>query len=125
MTLATADRERTWWRPTGLPERTYAVADQVDPGAWYAIDYAGARIFVSRDAAKTFAKAPAQGLPADIASSRPAAREFPPMAAATPGTAGDPRLLGRAYRRPTVGASSTEILCQSPWVAVSIEPFFP
>lgn len=89
VTLATADRGRIWWRPKGLPERTYAVADKVDPLAWYAIDYTDARIFVSRDGAKTFTQAPAQGLPAGIASSRPAAREFQPMAAATPGTAGE------------------------------------
>lgn len=89
VTLATADRGRTWWQPQGLPEHTYAIADKVDPRVWYAVDYVGARIFVSRDGAKTFAQAPAQGLPADIASSRPAAREFQPMAAATLGTAGE------------------------------------
>jgi xyloglucan-specific exo-beta-1,4-glucanase len=89
VTPATADRGRIWWRPQGLPERTYAIADKVDPLARYAIDYAGARIFVSRDGAKTFKQALAQELRTEIANSRPAAREFQPMAAATPGTVGE------------------------------------
>ncbi|TPG14693.1 hypothetical protein EAH87_16410 [Sphingomonas koreensis] len=115
VTLATADKGRTWWQPKDLPEGARAVADKVDPQFWYAIDYAGGRLFVSHDGAKTFEHAPARGLPAEISGSRPTAREFQPMVAATPGTAGELWLIlgghffhTRDYARSFVAAVPTD-----------------
>ena len=100
VTLATADRGRSWWQPRGLPRDARAIADKTDPHSWYAIDYVGGRLFVSRDDARSFDRVPAVGLPADLASSRPPSREYQPAVQVRRGTAGELWLIvqGRLYR---------------------------
>ena len=39
--LATNDRGRSWWMPSGLPQDVRAIADKADTKVWYAVDYAG------------------------------------------------------------------------------------
>jgi xyloglucan-specific exo-beta-1,4-glucanase len=98
--LATSDRGKNWWMPTGLPQDARAVADKADPNLWYAADYAGGKIFVSRDGAHSFQPALAKGLPVDLTSATPHWREAPSPRLATPGKPGEFWLLvgGRLYR---------------------------
>jgi photosystem II stability/assembly factor-like uncharacterized protein len=98
--LATSDRGRIWWTPTGLPQDVRAVADKANPNLWYAVDYAAGRIFVSHDGAHSFQQALAKGLPADLTGVRPRWREAPSPLLATPAKAGETWFLvaGRLYR---------------------------
>jgi photosystem II stability/assembly factor-like uncharacterized protein len=97
--LATSDRGKSWWMPTGLPQDVRAVADKADPARWYAVDFAGGKVFVSIDGARSFHAASASGLPADLKSAAPHWREAPSALIATPGKAGELWFLvaGRLY----------------------------
>lgn len=98
--LATSDRGKSWWMPTGLPQDVRAVADKADPNLWYAADFAGGKMFASRDGARSFQPVPAKGLPADLSSAAPDWREAPSALLASPGKAGELWFLvaGRLYR---------------------------
>jgi photosystem II stability/assembly factor-like uncharacterized protein len=86
--------------PNGLPQYAHAVADKVDQNLWYAVDYVGGKVFVSRDGAHSFQLAHAKGLPADLSSAKPDWREAPSPLLATAGKAGELWFLigGRLYR---------------------------
>jgi photosystem II stability/assembly factor-like uncharacterized protein len=115
--LATADRGRSWWRPKGVPEGARAIADKVDPRVWYAIDYAGGKLFVSRDAARSFRRAAATGLPGDISGrAGPFSSVIHPASLAVPGKAGELWLLtaGRFYRSTDFARSFTAIAPKDP-----------
>jgi photosystem II stability/assembly factor-like uncharacterized protein len=105
--LATGDRGRSWFRPVGLPRGVRAYADKANPEIAYAIDFAGSRVFVSRDGARTFRQVPATGLPRGFASEAPRNRESQPALLATPGRAGEIwlKLGGKLYRSISAGAS--------------------
>lgn len=105
--VATADRGKSWWRPTGLPPGARAIADKADARIFYAIDFASSRLFVSRDAARSFQPGAATGLPADFSADRPRSREAPFALQAVPGRAGELWLLlgGRLYRSTDAAAS--------------------
>lgn len=107
--LATSDRGKSWWMPSGLPQDVRAVADKADPNLWYAIDYAGGKIFVSSDGAHSFQQALAKGLPADLTSVQQRWREAPSPLLATPGKAGEIWFLvaGRLYRSTDAAQSFT------------------
>jgi photosystem II stability/assembly factor-like uncharacterized protein len=98
--LATADRGASWWVPEGLPRNARAIADKADANVWYAADYAGGKIFLSRDGARSFQRVPAEGLPADFSDAQQRSREAPSPLVALPGTPGELWLLtgGRLYR---------------------------
>lgn len=68
----TRNEGRTWQPVRGLPGRTRAVADKVDPRTFYAVDVANGRLLVSRDAAASFEPVAGAGLPAEL---RPAGRQ--------------------------------------------------
>lgn len=97
--LATSDRGTSWWRPAGLPVATRAVADKVDRSTWYAVDYTGSRIFVSRDGARSFVQA-GRGLPTVWPQEGRRWRETPSALLARPGHAGELWMLvgERLYR---------------------------
>ena len=105
--LATADRGKSWWMPTGLPENARAIADKADANIWYAVDFARGKLFVSRDGAHSFQPAAAKGLPQDLTSTYPKWREAPSPLLATPGTSGELWFLiaGRLYRSADGGNS--------------------
>ena len=114
--LATADRGRTWWRPKGVPAKARAIADKTDPRLWYAVDYAGAKIFVSRDGARSFEQVAAKGLPADISDARPYAREVQPAVLPRPGTPGELWLItgGHFYRNTDFARSFSAMTSTDP-----------
>jgi xyloglucan-specific exo-beta-1,4-glucanase len=114
--LATADRGRTWWKPRGLPQNVRAIAEKTDPRVWYAVDYSGGKIFVSRDSAHSFQQVPAKGLPADISDSRPYSRENQPAVLPRPGTAGELWLItgGHFYRSTDFARSFSAIIPKDP-----------
>lgn len=87
--LATADRGRTWFVPSGLPAGVRAYPDKADPALAYAVDFDGSRLFVSRDGARSFRMAAASGLPANFSADLPRNREAQPMLQASPGRAGE------------------------------------
>jgi photosystem II stability/assembly factor-like uncharacterized protein len=103
--LATADRGRSWWAPSGLPRGARAIADKADPRLFYAIDFISSRLFVSRDGARSFEAAIADGLPADFSTDRPRSRETPFALQAVPGKAAEIWLLlgARLYRSTDAG----------------------
>jgi photosystem II stability/assembly factor-like uncharacterized protein len=105
--IATEDRGKTWFVPDGLPAGIRVIADKADPNLWYAVDYAGGKLFVSRDGARSFQPAASKGLPADLTSAAPHWREAPSPLVTTPGKAGELWFLvgGRLYRS-TDGAQS-------------------
>jgi len=62
----TRDRGATWSRSEGVPENTRVIADRVDPRTFYALALFDGTLFVSHDAAATFAAQPLRlpdGLP--------------------------------------------------------------
>jgi hypothetical protein len=105
--VATADKGKSWFKPEGLPAGARAIADKADPGAFYALDFATSRLYVSRDNARTFAPAAAAKLPKDFSSDRPRNREAQYPLRAVPGKAGELWLLlrGKLYRSRDFGAS--------------------
>jgi photosystem II stability/assembly factor-like uncharacterized protein len=115
--IATGDRGRSWWKPKGVPEGARAIADKVDPLAWYAIDYAGGGVFVSRDGAHSFVRQAAIGLPTDISGRMgPYPTVIHPVSLAVPGTAGELWLLtgGHLYRSTDFARSFTSIVSHDP-----------
>ncbi|PSJ43608.1 hypothetical protein C7I55_01385 [Sphingomonas deserti] len=86
--MVTHDRGRTWAAAKGLPLGARAIADKADRRLFYAIDFDGGRIYVSRDGGRSFAPAAAHGLPADISKARTRGREDPWPMVAVPGRAG-------------------------------------
>jgi xyloglucan-specific exo-beta-1,4-glucanase len=115
--LATAGRGRSWWRPKGVPAGVTALADKVDSLVWYAIDYAGGKLFVSHNGAHSFQRATAAGLPVDISSR---SGRYPtvihPASLAVPGKAGELWLLtaGHFYRTRNFARSFTAIVPKDP-----------
>jgi photosystem II stability/assembly factor-like uncharacterized protein len=107
--LATSDRGRSWWMPAGLPQGVRAIADKADASRWYGVDYAGGKIFVSSDGARTFQPASTRGLPPAMSSAAPHWREAPSPLLATPGSPGELWLLtgGRLYRSSDAAQSFT------------------
>jgi hypothetical protein len=97
--MATADRGASWFAPRGLPENVRVIADKVDASRLYALDFAGGRLLVSRDGGRSFAPAPAAGLPRDLTAAKPRGREDPAPLIANPLRAGDLwlRVGGRLY----------------------------
>jgi len=89
VTMVTRDRGRTWAAPEGLPAGARAIADKADPQLFYALDFAGGRVFVSRDGARSFAPAPTAGLPRDLSAAKPRNRESQAPLQATPGRTGE------------------------------------
>lgn len=86
--MVTDDRGRTWTAASGLPVGARAIADKADPKLFYALDFAGGRIFVSRDSGRSFEPALARGLPADLGRARTRGREDQWPMVAVPGRAG-------------------------------------
>jgi len=114
--LATANRGNNWWRPRGLPQNVRAIADKTVPRVWYAVDYASAKIFVSRDGARSFREVPATGLPSDMSDSRPFSREIQRAVLPRPGTAGELWLItgGHLYRSTNFARSFSKIISNDP-----------
>lgn len=105
MAMVTGDRGRTWVAPEGLPAGARAIADKADPQLFYAIDFASGRVFVSRDAGRSFAPASARGLPRDLSAAAPEGRESQWPMQAMPGRAGELwfRLDGALYHSGDAG----------------------
>src|SRR5688500_9296986 len=89
MALVTRDRGNTWAAPEGLPAGVRAIADKADPQLFYGVDFVEHKVFVSRDGARSFAPAPAQGLPAALSAAAPRWRESQWPMQATPGHVGE------------------------------------
>ena len=104
--MLTRDRGRTWSASIGLPPGARAIADKVDPALFYAIDFDGGRIFVSRDGGRSFTAAAAAGLPNDLSPARMRGREDQWPMVAEPGRAGALwfNLGGRLWRSDDGGA---------------------
>jgi photosystem II stability/assembly factor-like uncharacterized protein len=56
--FVTRDRGGTWAPCQGLPQDSRVIADRVNPQKFYALDLFGGKLFVSTDAAATFAEQP-------------------------------------------------------------------
>ena len=118
--LATGDRGNSWWMPSGLPQDARAVADKSDAKLWYAIDYAGSKVFVSRDGAHAFQPVPANGLPADLSGAQPRWREAQSPVLATAGQPGELWFLigGRLYR--SIDSAQSFTAASSPDLSISL-----
>jgi hypothetical protein len=115
--LATTDHGRSWWRPKGVSAGATALSDKVDPRVWFAIDYAGGKVFVSRDGARSFKRAAAAGLPRDISGRRgPYPTVIRPASLAVPGKPGELWLLtaGHFYRSTDFARSFTAVVSKDP-----------
>jgi photosystem II stability/assembly factor-like uncharacterized protein len=107
MALVTRDRGKTWAAPEGLPAGVRAIADKADPQMFYGVDFVEHKVFVSRDGARTFAPAAAEGLPAAFVRAGRTDREAQSPLVATPGSAGEIWLLlgHRLYRSRDAGGT--------------------
>lgn len=107
VTVVTRDYGRTWEAIEDLPVGARVIADKADPSLFYAVDFAGSRLYVSRDGARTFSPAAAKGLPAILVRVGRTDREAQPALVATPGSAGDIWLLSghRLYRSRDAGGT--------------------
>ncbi|HXG81838.1 MAG TPA: hypothetical protein VNJ05_08565 [Sphingomicrobium sp.] len=105
--VATSDRGRSWFTPTGLPQDVRIVADKADANLIYAVDFVGSSLLVSSDGGRSFKQAGATGLPADFSADAPRNREAQPVLQATPGRAGElwMKLGGKLFRSRDAGAS--------------------
>jgi hypothetical protein len=105
--MATRDRGASWFAPRGLPEATRPIADKLDPALFYALDFEGGRLLVSRDGARSFAPAAATGLPTDLTPARTRHREEQWPLQAAPGRRGELWLLvsGRLWTSRDAGES--------------------
>jgi hypothetical protein len=105
--MMTRDRGATWAPSRGLPTGARAIADKADPALFYAIDFEGGRIFVSRDGAASFAPTAAKGLPEDLKPARTRGREDQWPMVAEPGRAGRLwfNLGGRLWRSDDAAAT--------------------
>jgi photosystem II stability/assembly factor-like uncharacterized protein len=106
--VRTTDRGKTWATVRGLPaHRGWIVADRADGKRFYALDYETGRVFVSNDAAKTFAPQATTGLPAGISAGEPTRREDINPLLAVPGAKGALWFLGKqSLYRSTDGGKS-------------------
>lgn len=103
----TRDRGRTWSPVRGLPARTRAVSDKVDPRVFYAVDAAGGRLLVSHDAGASFAPVAGRGLPRDLRAAQARNRESQSALVAAPEAAGRLWLqVGSALFRSEDGGAS-------------------
>jgi photosystem II stability/assembly factor-like uncharacterized protein len=104
--VTTRDRGKTWHPAEGL-DGARAIADKVDPNLFYAVDFETNQILASRDGARTFAPAPATGLPKPFKRVGRTDREAQPALVATPGTRGELWFLTgyRLYRSTDAGSS--------------------
>jgi hypothetical protein len=93
--VITRDRGATWAECGGLPEWARPVADRADPRAFYALDFATGRMFVSADGGSSFQGFAAKGLPAGLAADRPVWREAAWPLHAAPGRRGELWLVSR------------------------------
>jgi photosystem II stability/assembly factor-like uncharacterized protein len=82
------DGGRSWQPVHGLPPRTRAVSDKVDPAIFYAVDAAAGRLLVSRDAGMRFLPVAGRGLPADLRAAQARNRESQSALVAAPEAAG-------------------------------------
>jgi len=104
--VVSSDRGATWTTSAGLPTGARVYADKVAPGRFYAVDFAGSRLFASNDGGKSFTPLPARGLP-DLAPATPRNREAQAPLAANPARAGEIwlKVSGALYRSSDGGAS--------------------
>jgi xyloglucan-specific exo-beta-1,4-glucanase len=99
----TRSRGRNWGKVRGVPKRATIIADRVAGNRFYAVDYAGRKIFVSIDGGFRFAPIKTTGLPKSIAADAPfhrndkdpPTREIQLPFMATPGKRGDLWLVSR------------------------------
>lgn len=91
----TRDRGRSWQAISGLPGRTRAVADKLDPRTFYAVDVGAGRVLVSRDAAASFTPVAGRGLPADLKPAGRQGREAQSALLVDPSRSGDLWLQAR------------------------------
>ncbi len=85
----TRDGGRTWYPIRGLPGRTRAVGDKVDPALFYAVDVESNRLLMSRDAGSSFAAIPASGLPETLKPAGRQGREAQSALTAAPDRSGE------------------------------------
>lgn len=85
----THDRGRTWQAIRGLPGKTRAVADKIDPRIFYAVDVAHGRLLASHDAAASFAPVAGRGLPGDLTPGGRQGREAQSALLLSPDRAGE------------------------------------
>ena len=83
------DGGRHWTAVRGLPGRTRAVADKVDPRRFYAVDIAAGRVLGSHDGAASFAPITGAGLPRDLTPAGRQGREAQSALLASPERAGE------------------------------------
>lgn len=88
MPVFTRDCGRSWQEALGLPLRSRATADKVDPKRFYAIDFAHNRLVRSDDGAAHFHAVAGSGLPVDLSGAYSRSREAQNPMVATPGKAG-------------------------------------
>ena len=107
LVMVTRDRGRSWQAPDDLPPGVRVIADKADSQLFYAIDFAAGRVLVSRNGARSFARAPAADLPQNLSSARPRNRESQPPVQAVPGRAGELwfNLGGTLYHSTDAGES--------------------
>jgi xyloglucan-specific exo-beta-1,4-glucanase len=105
--VASTDRGKSWFVPTGLPADVRVIADKADPKLLYAIDFVENHLYVSRDGARSFSPVAAAGVPTPFVRVGRTDREAQPPLVATPGSAGDLWLLSghRLYRSKDAGAT--------------------
>lgn len=113
------DRGRSWTPVRGLPGRTRAVADKIDPNVFYAVDPANGVLLVSKDSAVSFAPVSGRGLPADLKPAGRRGREAQSSLLAAPDRMGELWLQaglrlfhsvdGGASFAPASGALSVEL----------------
>ncbi|GAA0331689.1 RICIN domain-containing protein [Sphingomonas oligophenolica] len=87
--LVTRDHGRSWGLAQGLHRDARPVADKVDPGRFYSVDFAGNRLLASSDGARSFAPVAGKGLPADLGPGKVHWREQQYRLVASPFGAGD------------------------------------
>lgn len=94
--MISTDRGAGWRPAQGLPLLLRPVADRVDAGLLYALDFDHGDWWVSVDGGASFATVPSRGLPADLARDKPTWREQAWPLKATPGRDGDLWLVSKS-----------------------------
>ena len=87
--MISRDSGETWSAVNGLPPGARPVADRVNPGKFYAIDFDNGVFYTSTDDGATFAKSESSGLPQNIKPDQPTWHEAAWPLIATPGKSGD------------------------------------
>jgi xyloglucan-specific exo-beta-1,4-glucanase len=108
--MLTRDRGQHWVAVRGLPDFAGVVADRLDAGRFYALDFERSRIAVSDDGGQSFAFLASGGFLEQACAGQPARAEDPRPLLATPGRAADLWLVchGRLYHSLDGGRSFTE-----------------